>query len=145
MTKFLCCRHLRALTKKNFIIWKRTACCSALEILTPILLMVVLWVIRVQIPTANVDRDSLLNKKFPMALGVGQSSPGTWAKEQHPYEHWINDKVSPMYEWANYTGPRNNVDPYNYNVLLDKSTFSWFTPGHCMQRFDYNRPKKMAP
>lgn len=71
MVKFLCCRHMRALTKKNCIIWRRTAYCSALEILTPILLMVVLWVIRLQIPTTNVDSAGLLSKKYAASLGIG--------------------------------------------------------------------------
>jgi len=42
-----------------------------LEILTPILLMVVLWVIRLQIPTTNVDSAGLLSKKYVASLGIG--------------------------------------------------------------------------
>ncbi len=48
-------RHFKALMRKNFILWWRTPGCSAFEILAPMVLMAVLWIIRLQIPKTEVD------------------------------------------------------------------------------------------
>ncbi len=48
-------RHFKALMRKNFILWWRTPGCSAFEILAPMVLMAVLWIIRLQIATTSVD------------------------------------------------------------------------------------------
>ena len=50
-----------------------------------------------------------------------------------------------MYVFANYTG-KENEDPSEYKEAFDKAAFaSWYIPAHCIQRLDFNRPKKMAP
>jgi len=72
-----CCRHLKALTRKNFILWYRAPRCSLLEILTPVILMVVLWIIRLQVPRTSVDKDGVLTKKYPVQLAV-TPGPGDW-------------------------------------------------------------------
>ena len=50
-----CFRHFKALMRKNFILWWRTPGCSIFEILAPVILMVILDIIRRQIPTTNTD------------------------------------------------------------------------------------------
>jgi hypothetical protein len=62
---------MRALTKKNCLIWRRNWGCSLLELISPVILMAILWIIRLQVPTTDVDKDGLLNKKLPTAIGVG--------------------------------------------------------------------------
>ena len=69
-----CLRHFNALMRKNFILWTRTYFCTVFEIVIPILLMLVLWVIRNQIPAVSVDQAGLLEKKYPSYPSVGRTN-----------------------------------------------------------------------
>lgn len=51
--------HLKALTKKNFILWKRNPCCSICEILLPTLLCCVLFIMR-----NNIKRNDIPEMGF---------------------------------------------------------------------------------
>ena len=53
-------RHFKALTRKNFILWYRTPCFSALEILLPLLLMILLACLRNLVPFTFVDEEGML-------------------------------------------------------------------------------------
>jgi hypothetical protein len=48
-------RHLGALSRKNFINWKRSPVCSTFEIICPVILMIALVYIRTLIPIKNLD------------------------------------------------------------------------------------------
>lgn len=39
--------------------------------------MVVLWIIRLQVPRTSVDKDGVLTKKYPVQLAV-TPGPGDW-------------------------------------------------------------------
>lgn len=69
MTKFW--RHFTGLSKKNAIVWYRTPVCAIIEILTPALLMVLLCVLRVQIPLTESDPKGMLGKKLIINPGIG--------------------------------------------------------------------------
>ena len=74
---FNCLRHFKALLKKNVLLWARTPCCSMFEILAPVVLMIVLWVIRLQVPTTAVDAEGMLDKKLTVYPGVPKHD-GEW-------------------------------------------------------------------
>lgn len=65
-----CIRHFKALMRKNFIVWYRHPGCAAVELIFPILLMAVLWVIRVQVPVTSIDKNGVLSKKYPVYNGL---------------------------------------------------------------------------
>ena len=50
-------QHFAALMTKNWILWKRTCCCSFFEIALPIIFSLFLWAIR-----ALVDTDLYVEK-----------------------------------------------------------------------------------
>ena len=58
-------RHFKALMRKNFILWWRTPICSTFELLVPIVMMSVLWIIRLQVPSTSVNQEGLYSKKYP--------------------------------------------------------------------------------
>ena len=100
-----CFRHFRALFKKNGLLWIRTPCCSAFEILAPMVMMIVLWIIRLQVPTTSVDVEGMLSKNLDVMPGVGKSDNGKWATNTGE-NHYVNDKVTPLMAYANYTTKR---------------------------------------
>jgi ATP-binding cassette subfamily A (ABC1) protein 3 len=75
-----CFRHFKALTRKNWLLWKRNWGCSGFELLAPCILMIGLTIIRMQIPTTHVDQAGMLEKKFPAYIGVAPTGMNTWAK-----------------------------------------------------------------
>lgn len=68
MAKFW--RHLKALTKKNGILWIRTPCCACFEILVPAILMAFMVILRHYIPVAPIDSDAMLKNNMPVFPGV---------------------------------------------------------------------------
>ena len=50
-------QHFKALITKNWILWKRTCCCSFFEVALPIIFSLFLWAIR-----SLVDTDLYLEK-----------------------------------------------------------------------------------
>jgi hypothetical protein len=52
-------RHLSALSRKNFINWKRSPVCSTFEIICPVILMIALVYIRTLIPIKDLDSAGL--------------------------------------------------------------------------------------
>ncbi len=93
-----CFRHFGALMRKNFILWWRTPACSIFEILAPIVLMAVLWIIRLQVPSTSVTQDGLYSKKhatFKGANNVNGTYNGSWGS--------LNDYVRPMFNFSDYT------------------------------------------
>ena len=55
-----CCRHFKALSKKNAILWIRRPGCATFEIIAPILLMCLLWKIRTLVPVTSTDAEGML-------------------------------------------------------------------------------------
>ena len=55
-----CNRHFCALTRKNWLLWKRNWGCSAFEFLAPVILMIFLTIIRLQVPVTKVDQAGML-------------------------------------------------------------------------------------
>lgn len=50
--------QLKALTKKNFILWKRNPCCSLCEIILPVLLCCLLFIMRSYIEINKIEPKS---------------------------------------------------------------------------------------
>ena len=108
-----CFRHFRALMRKNFILWWRTPGCSLFEILAPILLMAVLWVIRVQVPTTSVDKDGQFSKKFMTYTGLYWNG-SDWIYQQIPLENILR----PFTGWAGMIDHKHS-NPYDYDPGQD--------------------------
>jgi len=67
----ICCRHFKALARKNFINWYRTPICSFLEIVFPALLMYIIVILRNKIGrTTAVDEAGMFEKKYPIFPGL---------------------------------------------------------------------------
>ena len=139
-----CTRHFFALTRKNFYIWTRTWGCSAFEILAPFILMIVLSIIRAQIPVTYTDQSGMLAKKGPVFLGVGNKD-GKWAQNTSE-DDWVDDKVHDMFEWANYTEKHNaGKTPFEYDISWDWHGPQFWAPSHCLKTFSWQRPRKPSP
>ena len=86
-------RHFKALTRKNMILWYRTPWFSALEIIMPMVLMIVMCIIRAKVPFTFVDEEGMLQKKAFAYPGVGLNEDGVWKKNEidgEKAEYWIN-------------------------------------------------------
>jgi len=48
-------RHLKALMRKNAILWYRTPFCACFEIAAPVVMMIVLCYLRTMVPRISTD------------------------------------------------------------------------------------------
>ena len=113
-----CFRHFKALMRKNWIVWYRNPGCASFEILAPLVLMVVLWIIRLQVPVTATDKNGILNKKFPVYLGA-RPVEGKGRYGHFDYDNsWNSDILRPMIEYANYSN-RRVPDPSDFNIGND--------------------------
>ena len=90
-----------ALLRKNFIVWRRNPFCGFFELLAPVVMMSCLWWIRTLVPIEDISKDGRLDAKFASNLGIANLG-GTWSSSQGD-NAWLNDKLRPMYIFANYT------------------------------------------
>lgn len=137
-----CIRHSRALLRKNFINWKRTPGCSAVELLAPIVLMIALVIIRLQIPVTHVDQEGMLQKKHVAFPGV-PNFEGTWQGSTSK-DSWMNDRVRPFFDWADYYEKHNGPGP-NYDVAWDWYGPQFYAPSQCIKLTSWGHPKKSSP
>ena len=75
------------------ILWYRTPWFSALEIIMPMVLMIVMCIIRAKVPFTFVDEEGMLQKKAFAYPGVGLNEDGVWKKNEidgEKAEYWIN-------------------------------------------------------
>jgi len=49
------CRHVKALSKKNWILWRRSIACSIFELVLPVLLMCLLAWMRSKVKIKQTD------------------------------------------------------------------------------------------
>ena len=117
-----CWRHFWALMRKNFILWYRTPGCSTFEVLAPVVMMIALTIIRMQIPTSPVDQEGMFKKKYIVYPGVPPITPGTWEGSTHNC-NLINDKVSAMTCYSDYTERHDKDNCVDYDVAYD-----WYGP-----------------
>ena len=59
-------KHFAALTKKNWIIYKRNPCSAVCGIITPLLLMLIMVWLRTKVTPTDVDSNSLLKLSHPI-------------------------------------------------------------------------------
>lgn len=59
--------HLKALLRKNYIIWKRNWICSLLEILIPVLFAFVFAIFRAASPVETLSQTSYYNEPYTYA------------------------------------------------------------------------------
>ena len=91
-------RHFNALSRKNFIIWRRNPICSALEIIFPPLLFLLLVYLRSLINVKHVDFVSIEKYKHPVfpALKIEKQK---WSFDPD----YINETTGPFMNYAGYT------------------------------------------
>ena len=131
-----CCRHLKALTRKNFYIWSRTWGCSSFEIIAPMVLMIALSIIRAQVPVTYTDQAGMLNKKYVVMPGIGNKD-GTWAHDTSG-NGWIDNKVVDMFRFANYTDKHDRDDPeFVYDIAWDWHGPQFWAPSHCLKTYSW--------
>jgi hypothetical protein len=125
-------RHFKALMRKNWINWKRTPIGSAVEMLTPALLMILLVIARkaMKIQVVNsVDLADLQHPRFPIANY--NSTTGSWNVNGVAMQSYMLDKsFQGMMQYANYTNNQTKSEPV-YNPLLDVKGPFLFNPPHC--------------
>ena len=136
-----CTRHLKALIKKNFLLWFRNIGCSSFELLAPILMMAIVVIIRYQIPTTSVDAEGMLQKKYPSTLGVDNLN-GTWDRENS--NDIMNRNLRPLYNFTGYH-TRHNPDPLDYDMGYDWYSAQFFAPTQCLLYSSWSRPRAASP
>ena len=122
-----CCRHLKALLKKNMILWYRNPCCAFFEIFSPFVLMIILAAIRAQIPVTPTDAAGMLDKKQVSTLGAAFYD-GKWAKKKKSnkvnYNKLIDGEMRILTTFADYKDREMKKDPdAKYSIAND-----WFGP-----------------
>jgi len=128
--------------RKNFIVWSRTPCCAFFEIMVPVFLMIVLSVIRLEVPTFSTDQSAMLDKKLPAFPGVGLTPDGTWGTST---DYNFDNLLRPFFTWANYSESHDHFDPTAYQMSYDTKGPQYYSPGHCMRTFDYQHPGGKQP
>jgi len=131
-----CLRHLKALTKKNSILWYRTPCCAFFEFFVPAFLMAILCVLRYFIPYTHVDAQGMLKKNLPIFPGVTYYE-GWWSNNTDNNE--LSDvKNRPLIGYSGHTNDYDHLDdPYGYHMGTDDQGPQFYTPTHCLKQFDY--------
>ncbi len=66
--------HLKALMKKNWIIWKRDCCCSCLEILVPVFMAFLFAGLRASSPVKEIDTQSYYSQPTPFSQTISVAS-----------------------------------------------------------------------
>ena len=126
-------RHFKALMRKNFINWKRTPLGSALELLLPSLLMLVLVLGRSAIKPSiieSVDLSSLQHPSFPMTSL--NSKNNTWSLNAKAFQAISDDPAfQAMMRYSNYTNTGLNSSNPTYNPMVDVKAPFLFSPPHC--------------
>ena len=71
-------RHFNALSRKNWINWKRTLMGSVCEILMPVILMLVLVGLRQKIPMETIDNIDLAKMRHGLYPMAKKDNKGDW-------------------------------------------------------------------
>ena len=141
-----CFRHFKALMRKNAILWWRMPACSAFELLAPIVMMVILTVIRMQIPILNTDEAGMYKKKWTVYLGAQPNGIGTWY-QNNDHSSWADEKVRPFFCYSNYfdTKKDHKGDCMDYSIGNDWRGPTFFAPSQCLKTYSWNKPKVASP
>ena len=105
--------------------------------------MVILTVIRMQVPVVLTDQKGMLNKKWVAFPGLANLG-GYWS-DSTDGDDWMNYNVRPFYTYANYSERHHDHIPEDYDVAYDWRGPQFYAPSHCLKTFDFNRPKVSSP
>lgn len=108
-----CCRHYKALMRKNFLQWMRTPCGTFCEILFPVLLMMIIVLTRSVAEVEFLDNFTLYSLRhplYPVAKPGGSNS--TFSVDLTDQASQITNYQSFM----NYTDYLNLNDTYKVPV-----------------------------
>lgn len=73
-----CCRHFKALSRKNLMVHSRTPVCALFELVLPVALMCIIWVIRMKVPIQKTDLTALEKYKHPVFPGLAYTEKTSW-------------------------------------------------------------------
>lgn len=82
------CRHFTALSRKNLMVHSRNPVCAIFELVLPVVLMCLIWIIRSKVPIQKTDLSSLEKYKHPVFPGLAYSERTSWK--------WDPDTVSAL-------------------------------------------------
>lgn len=102
--------------------------------------MVVLVIIRIQVPTTSVDQAGMLGKKLVAMPGAGNTD-GSWDTSSRG-NFYVNGKVRPFFKYANYT-EKNDRD--EYDIGFDWHGPQFYAPSQCIKTLDWNKPRRSSP
>ena len=108
----MCCRHFKALLKKNFIVWYRRPVFALCELILPAIMMAILCIIRVYVPSVTTNAENMLSSNLVAFPSVVYEN-GAWWRSTDGNGIW--DTLNrPMMMWVNYTKDYHNHDPAFY-------------------------------
>ncbi|EAR97153.2 ABC transporter family protein (macronuclear) [Tetrahymena thermophila SB210] len=105
--------HLKALMRKNYILWKRNWCCSIFEVFLPVLLVAFFYLIRAKIQIQDIPQYSY------MTYDPGQTSENVYTELVPDYQQLTNPLTGQTFK------------PYIKDCLTgSNSDFPSFRNGH---------------
>ncbi|KAL4488936.1 hypothetical protein ABPG72_005723 [Tetrahymena utriculariae] len=105
--------HLKALMRKNYILWKRNWCCSVFEVFLPVLLVAFFYLIRAKIKIKDIPQYSFLT------YAPGQTSENVYTELVPDYQQLTNPLTGETFQ------------PYMKDCLTgSNSDFPSFRNGH---------------
>jgi len=122
-------RHFKALSKKNWINWKRTLAGSITEILCPILLMGVLAFLRFKIARETLDDFDLAKFRhglYPMSKMDMNTNQYVTSLDSIAYSR------GNLRKFMNRGGVSTDVDGTDYLPIFDQKGPLMFFPPHCV-------------
>jgi len=101
-----CCRHFKALSRKNLMIWRRSPLCAVFELLLPCALISIIVWLRTKVEIKHTDLQSLEKYKHPVFPGLHYKERTSW--EWDP--DWINETEQSFMRYVSYA-PRVPIKP----------------------------------
>ncbi len=100
------CRHFRALSRKNLIIWRRSLVCSIFELVLPCALISIIVWLRTKVEIKHTDLTSLEKYKHPIFPALHYLEDEGWTFDQF----WIDDTIQSFMNYLGYA-PRIPFKP----------------------------------
>lgn len=140
-----CGTHLKALLKKNWILWKRSCCCSILEIVIPCLFILGLLGIRRLVDTEDIPKKSyvaneLYDYSIPSFLNIAndpKQTPRVLSEEALHHERML-DIVRPFIRNCKTSERRNGALGLAPDNFITRELEKYFRPSLDVRFFKDN-------
>jgi len=91
------CRHFKALSRKNAILWRRNLTCGVFELILPAALMCLIVWMRTKVNIKHVDLAGLEKYKHPIYPAM-KYEKAAWVWDLD----WLTESLAPFMEFAGY-------------------------------------------